>query len=226
MRPRVDGLPPNFDTLVDNIRKVMLDGYYRPDSCVAATRMSVDVLTAMGITARGLRVRLLCYNPFMARKMDEGMYGAEVIERWPDQAWSVGVGLPVSRDQPGTGLYVIAWADTVPGSSRGLLVDMALDQASRPEHGMPLTSLVTEVPRGMSDAFLSGDEGIVITNDDGAIIAYSLITDDDGAWMRSPNWSGRDTAMQVEIVNRALSMTSVPRADRRRWAREQQRRMG
>lgn len=208
---------------MDNIRKEMAQDF-RADSCIAASRIVVEVLDAMGIKADGLRVRLIVYNPFLANEMDRrGVPASVVLEDNPDEAWSVGLGLPENVHQPDSGLHVVAWADSIPGTSRALLVDLSLDQASRPHKAMPLGPLVTEVPRGYADEFRRSDGGIVLSRPDGVVIAYTRHPNDSGYWRASGNWAERDAVIRREIVQRAIDRTPVARADRRRWARQQRR---
>jgi hypothetical protein len=107
---------------------------YRPDCCIAATAILIDVLDYFRLTARPLSVIATVFNPAMSRRIErEGMPTLEEAERdwFPRGCYSlaVGVGGPQLGKWPGH--LVVNLADQV-------LIDLTLDQADRPQHGIVL----------------------------------------------------------------------------------------
>lgn len=99
----------------------------RPDSCVLASRVAIDVLSHYGYAASPHPVAIMASNDVRWQAMQSGRDGP-----WVDKAggYSVGVGrLPTSNE---TRHLVVV----VPAQLK--MIDLSLDQFSRPEKGIPL----------------------------------------------------------------------------------------
>lgn len=71
---------------------------WRPDSCIASTRIALLVLREFGIRARPLPVEVLVFNDAYHRRVErEGRMpeGHAEVERWweEDRAWGLGIGM-------------------------------------------------------------------------------------------------------------------------------------
>ena len=126
---------PLLPRLCEVVRDEMRIGsLYRPDCCIAATAILIDVLDYFRLNARPLSVIATVFNPAMSERIErEGMPTLEEAERdwFPYGCYSlaVGVGDPEAGKWPGH--LVANLADRV-------LIDLTLDQADRPQHGIVL----------------------------------------------------------------------------------------
>ena len=126
---------PFLPRVCEAVRDAMRIGtLYRPDCCIAATAILIDVLDYFRLTARPLSVIATVFNPVMSGRIErEGMPTLEEAERdwFPNGCYSLVVG--VGDPQPGKwpGHLVVNLADQV-------LIDLTLDQADRPQHDIVL----------------------------------------------------------------------------------------
>src|SRR5262249_2868660 len=107
---------------------------YRPDCCIAATAILNEVLDYFKLTARPLGDIATVFNPVTRERIDrEGMPTLEEAERdWFTKgcySLAVGAGDPEPGKWP-------AHLVTVLGAQ--VLIDLTLDQANRPQHGIVL----------------------------------------------------------------------------------------
>lgn len=172
--------------LLEHARLLILTRF-RPDSCIACTRIALDVLAHFGVPAEPLPCRVVVFNPAMkARCEREGRIpDVTELDLWIEQdgAWSVGLGF--ANGQPGYDGHLVALAH-----GRWLL-DLSLDQASRPARGIELRPLVAEV----TPAFLSGQERLFV-DPNGCALWYERI--DNAKHLVAPDWT--DQARRVELV--------------------------
>ncbi len=129
---------------------------YRPDCCIAATTALIDVLDYFRLTARPLSVIATVFKPVMSERNErEGMPTIEETEGdwFPNRFYSLPVGF--GEQQPGKwpGHLVASLEDRV-------LIDLTLDQANRPEHGIVLPMPII-APR--SAGFLAAVDHVVGT---------------------------------------------------------------
>lgn len=200
-----------FGRLLERVR-IEMRSDYGADSCIAAARLTVDVLERFGVQADGLRVKTAVYNRPFWEAVERGMAPPAVLAAVPE-AWSVGLG----AEENDKSLHVVAWAPTLPGSSQALLVDLAIDQATRPQHAMILTPQVLLIRRGIAEGFESGMPMAFKRND--CVFAYEKHRGGDAPWRNSPNWGDRDAPLREAIIARAMAAAPVSRAERRRWQR-------
>lgn len=117
---------------------------FRRDSCIASTRVAVEVLRHFGVRAYPLAVTAMVFNASFAAHLGSDLIPREAAEtrRWTEEdgSWSVGIGF--GRGGPGS------WTRHLVAIAEGRwLVDLSLDHADRPEHGImlwPLAHPVTE----------------------------------------------------------------------------------
>lgn len=110
--------------------------HYRRDSCLASTRIGIEFLRHFGYTARPLAVRVEIANAEMLRCQAEGIPDDQALEQG---AWVVGIdGSDVIE---GSG-----WDGHLVFTVEGYVMDLSLDQASRPAKGIELSPLLAEIP--------------------------------------------------------------------------------
>jgi hypothetical protein len=114
--------------------ELRIGSLYRPDCCIAATAILIEVLDYFRLNARPLSVIATVFNPAMSERIErEGMPTLEKAERdwFPCGCYSLAVG--VGDPEPGKwpGHLVANLADQV-------LIDLTLDQADRPQHDIVL----------------------------------------------------------------------------------------
>lgn len=167
MIPRTD--PHRLvEALAEVARPIIRDHYPDVGACIEATKIGVAVLADVGVPAAPITVQTVAYNPAAAqllRTNPDGLQAAMAAADPGDLAgpWLVGVGMrgqrPVAQDRwPG---------HLVIGVRRhGLVVDLTVDQASRPARGMTLGPAVFAVPPddlwwsgGVTHGFQAGDTG-------------------------------------------------------------------
>lgn len=158
---------------------------YGPDSCIIGTRICIEAFEAFGHDAEALPVRVFVANTAWM----EGKVGPDFdpLDRatWAEGAWTVGMGFRQGEDK--TGHLMAHCGDT--------LVDLSLDQASRPAHGIVLPPALFKTPPG----FREGTAGCEYKLN-GCLIAYVRAPETDRWWSRSPNWGRRDAKPRREIV--------------------------
>lgn len=155
--------------------------HFSVDSCIASTRVAVNVMERLGYAAHPMSVSCTVFNPAMTQKMEEtGSWPKDAAEfdQWIADlgAWNVSLGLR----PPGYHGFVCHLVAII---NRHVLVDLSLDQATRSAKNMILHPFASVVP----PAFLEGMP--FITRQDGMLIIYKQ-TPETG-WKLSPNWVNR-----------------------------------
>jgi hypothetical protein len=110
------------------------------DSCIYTTALTLHLLRALGQDAYALSVRAVIMNEPMARIMDER--GAENVSRDDSDVLAAGgyaLGLGYAPD----GIEQGRWpGHLVAILNRRWLLDFSIDQASRPQYGIPLDDVL------------------------------------------------------------------------------------
>lgn len=127
---------------------------FRADSCIASTAISIKVLNHFGIQAFPMPAHMAVFNQryldMMERLADrpEESITDEEKQYWLEEgAWS----LEVEDREVG---HVVA-------CTKKLLIDMSIDQATRPAKGIILTPLVLEI----KEDFFEGEHAFTQMND-------------------------------------------------------------
>jgi hypothetical protein len=112
--------------------------HFAKRSCIASTRIALDVLEYFGVRAEPLPLFVLVLNGEALDMAEAGMsqagLQAEMLKYGPDEPggpWGIGVGAVIENSTDWAGHLVVAIPD------ERLLLDMSLDQASRPHKGLP-----------------------------------------------------------------------------------------
>jgi hypothetical protein len=152
-------------------------GYARK-TCILHTRYAVDALRILGVRARPMAARVMVGNAEWRRIAQEVGHWPQHIE-WTPETWCLGIGFgPDPREErPGYNAHVIAIADERWG------VDLTIDQASRPQHGINLSPHYWPV----TPAFLRGEEPAQFLVNGESHVHYDAMPADRG-FLLVPDW--------------------------------------
>lgn len=127
-----------------------MEGRWHARSCVAATRVGLDVLGYFGIAARPTAVAYMAFSPESAAWHDA--HPDAPPEQVAPVGWSVGTyGAGQLRGEQGGREWDGHLVVVAPSLDR--LLDLSIDQANRPHRGLHLpTPLVLPHPAGWWDA--------------------------------------------------------------------------
>jgi hypothetical protein len=169
--------------LVVHARPIMLE-QVRPDSCIAMTRVGCEVLNHFGYVAAPLNVEALIVNREYHRRLEAGLIAPDrkpTDEDFAAGAWGIGMGLEEHMRQLATqGVNPAGHVVAVVGA---YLVDLSLDQASRPEKGINLAPHCFEFD---GDVY-AGACWTYRINGGEAFVEYQLRPDLE-TWRDSPDW--------------------------------------
>lgn len=139
---------------------------YEPNCCVLASAIAIDVFGYFGIAARPLPVYAEAYNAAFVDAISRGVD--------PDPATCRVVQID---------FHLVAY---LPG--RHALLDLTLDQASRPNRRLNLTPLFTYCPPDFDPEHGEFALGHV----DGTAVTYNtVLKQTPPRWRRSPDWTDR-----------------------------------
>jgi hypothetical protein len=164
-------MPPTLTEIMLASRESVLEEF-RKQSCIATTRVIIDVCAYFGIKASPMAVSVIAFTKTAWAQDGDGA----PVSEWPDDRYSVGIGFrsrlghKLTKDWDG---HLVAVTDK-------WMLDGSLDQISRPEHSLSLCPLAIDVPPGW-DGTLYRQDGVVIT--------YQPLSD--LTWRTSRNWSRR-----------------------------------
>jgi hypothetical protein len=186
-------------------RRVLREAGLKPDSCIAATRVGLEVLRYFGISAEELPVGMMVFNGPMLALMHrlQRLPTVAEIEAEPG-AWSVGVGVkpPGLLEDNRTGgwdghLVILTepFADDV-----RWLIDLSVDQASRPQYGilMPECILAEATP-----GFLAGAQRLVGEGPNGMTITYEAHPENTD-YRTAPDWHMAGQQPEVLTIIRTI----------------------
>ena len=162
---------------------------FNADSCIVSTAVGVDVLTHFGIFAEPLPVRTVIFNkPYVARiEAGSDWPKGDEIQRWQkeDGSYSVGIGVGTQQPNKWAGHLVIL-------IEKKLLLDLSIDQASRPKYNMNFDEpLCVEVDK----AFLDGNSSLTFRHDNGCIIRTDVLKN--YGYTASPDWIFLDRRKKI-----------------------------
>ncbi len=167
--------------LCDYGRPLILEQFVL-NSCIASTAIAIDALREMGIAAYPLKVRTSVINAAMLAKIEqEGRMPQNAEERrlWQHEngAYSLGIGYEMGDGQPSVHLVAILPEEM-------LMLDITLDQASRPQHNILLHPGYGPV----TEEFLSGAEPLTFMASRGVLVRYDADPQDD-YFKQAPDWT-------------------------------------
>lgn len=172
--------------LLCRIGRPMILEEYRPDSCIASTRIGIAVLKELEVPASPLPVEVVAFNPTFSRIMAQG--SAPEVAVADARAWSVGVSPSAPPPRPG------GWVGHLVILTAGHFVDLSLDQLSRPDKNLDLGASPFPRPRGWPE---SGDWAN-FGDDAGVTMMYRPLSDQ--GFRRAPDWKRRRPDLVQRIV--------------------------
>lgn len=173
-----------------NVGRPMILQDASADSCIASTKIAMEVFEHFGYAPQAIGVKAVVANRMLAEVLDSGAATLTDETSWPPGAWCVAMGF---GDE---GRHVVCVVDD-------LMLDLSLDQSSRPAKGIELSaSTFRIVPE-----FLGGEPMGFSHN--GTAIVYSR-TFNDGWWKKSPNWQNRDAPLRKKVVGAVIRAVKLP----------------
>lgn len=173
---------------------------YTSDSCIAATRIAIELLGYFGVEACALPVSAAVANRAGTRLLSGD---TDVPECERKDAWAVAIGQwPGAQSAPCAGRTKPGWPGHLVAylPSESLVLDLSLDQASRPEHDINVGPIAFPVPL----EFLSG-ERVRLQSPDRAVGMFYQVDLGNTAYTHSSDWSD-DRAMRRDLVGRIIRL--------------------
>jgi len=178
--------------------------YFTASSCIATTRVVVDLFEHFGFGAAPLHVDTSVWNPAWVSALrcgDQPSYSLskEATDRWMDErgAWNIGTN-EAAMDEPVR--HLVAY---IPALS--CVIDASIDQFNRPARKINLPKCVrfSIEPESLNRNY----EWRIQRN--GCWIHYSRVLDDRGAWRLSSDWTGNAgiAAVQGALIRRVEKLT-------------------
>jgi hypothetical protein len=173
--------PPNrhevelLDALVIMARPAIL-AVFSTDSCIASTRIGLDVLAYFGITGQPLPVRLVATNPAATTLVTVGTEPTGEPTR-PAAPGRMVLGTSTGQWNPGHLAIAIPTLQ--------VLIDLSLDQASRPAYGLTLRPAWWHIPQ--AEFWNDTNPQITLARADGVTLTYHRYPQE-REFAQSPNW--------------------------------------
>lgn len=166
---------------------------YTPESCIAGTRITFDVLRHYGLRPRAIAAHVRIFNAALLKHIQDGeMPTTEDVQGWSglDGSWSVGIG--------GTGVKKPGHWDghLVALSMNSVLIDVTLDQATRPRFKIQMEPVVATAP----EDFLAGAPLVFELN--GCAVRYTA-QPEDMSWTQAGGW--RREEPRRAVVERVIA---------------------
>ncbi len=182
----------------------LLERHFAPNSCMQASRLTVEALRSAGLRAEPFQVSVMASNPAMTACLQANPSAThKEIIGWERShgAWSVGIGddqliVGPNAATPPSGFngHVVALVE------RRYVVDLTLGQISRPQFDMWFGPTCFEVDRD----WLSGTRGVIEVN--GSLVKYTAHPHE-RSFLRTSAWSDpqvpslvRELARQVTVA--------------------------
>lgn len=184
-----------LDDLIEVARPEILT-VLKPDSCIGSTRIGIDVLTYFGIKAIPVPVRIFVLNAEANRILEEtGSYEelakAVAVPTKDDEGgpWTMGIGAPDTIPRP-DGEDPNKWAGhlVIGLPEQSVIVDLSMDQASRPHKGLDLKCMWYDIDSRWWDL---PDSEQRLSLPGGGVAGVQHL--DDESYRKSPNWKGKAT---------------------------------
>lgn len=118
------------------VREEVLSYTQRLDTCIATTRVMVDVFNHLGVQILPLTVELFVGNPAFTAAVDkfDRFPDREELQQWRDQfgAHTVGVGFGREVSPHHFAGHLVAIVPPTPAHELAVLIDASIDQVNRP----------------------------------------------------------------------------------------------
>lgn len=175
--------------LLDIAREEILK-VFTPESCIASTRITLDVLQYFGVPGKPIPVAVTIFNEEARQILDrDGLdaVAAAVNARSTqdvDGPWTIGLGVATPAREPGAGHVAVA----IPSLST--IVDLSLDQANRARKNITLGPVALKIPDDLAFMREPG-ERIVYTirsTPEAAPVTVMYQHEREHRYRQSPNW--------------------------------------
>lgn len=186
--PGIEVARVRLQVVLDFVRAEVLKGWGER-SCIVTSRVLLEVLDWLGTPGKPVPVAVMAFNEagWQAASWDRPEQRLPV-EQWPPQAWSVGVN-GSGRSEASTNGWDGHLVVVVSYRGRDWLLDGSLDQLSRPQRGIELAPLVTEVPSGWAGQSLLHLSRGTGEAEGGLHLLYDRMVKP-GAWRDANDWRG------------------------------------
>jgi hypothetical protein len=181
-----------LDAVTEQARPILLEEF-RADSCIASTKVGLDVLAYFGMRGEPLAVSAMLFNAEAMTMLNEGtsMEDLHAVMKaipadQPGGPWSLGLG--VGSSQPGT------WAGhlVVALPQYRTIVDLSADQASRPHKGLTVETFHAVID---NTEWWSGEDPIVtFGTSEGATFVLDRRSPDPEGFRSAPNWQAKGSS--------------------------------
>jgi hypothetical protein len=205
--------------IVADVMGALLPEVYRPNCCIAATRIACHVFEQLGVRADPMVVMTCAFSPGWARYVIQHDGATPPRDEWRDDVWSVGLGVP-DDEPPPPGTYP-ADASVFNGhmialltfdSGQRVIVDPSLGQGHRPDHDLPLPQ-VGIVPLRPSESFEPRDQIVRYDPESGVALMYQRMADPP-EYEHATDWAGMRVGMvaahTLHLVRRRIETCHAP----------------
>lgn len=156
--------------------------YFRADSCVASTRITIEVLSRFGIKARPFQVSPVAMNRQYAAllKAHGGWPSVEVFEEWKEQdptIWSLGIDPVESNDKRYAGHLV--------ARTGRYIIDASADQLTRVPRGIIVPGVIV---LEHNERFFRGEQNLIKNLELGGVVLYSIPAVENNTYLDAPDW--------------------------------------
>jgi hypothetical protein len=166
---------------------------FRADSCIVSTAVGIDILNHFNVMAEPLAVRTSIFNePFASRLSKlQSWPNKKQVEEWSKEgSYSVGIGFGAQQVDKWAGHLVVL-------VEKQFILDLSIDQASRPQYNMVLNPFLVEVNK----EFFSGTPKVFNLNQ--CVIRIDLLKDNKD-YLLTPDWEFKNR--RSKIVTRLLQI--------------------
>lgn len=144
---------------------------FRPDCCIAATKIALGVLTMLGFYVKVQPTQLIVYTKRLWRRVESNTFDYPFL----DGEYSVGVGFDPETGKQGYVGHLVAIVAEPAAAETLFLVDLSLGQANRPKKGINLPPAL----------FSTGNKMKL----NGCVLIYRAI--ENPVYLQSPDWTDR-----------------------------------
>lgn len=171
------------------VARPVLLRYFEPRSCIASTRIGIDVLAYFGIKAVPVPLLVAIFNAEAARMVNEGMSLSDVAEAmWkiskdqPGGPWTIALGAEVENGDGWAGHLMIG----IP--QYRTLLDLSIDQANRPLKNIEFNDDLRTMHVPDESWWKGAEDRAILATDSGLTLILDHEAPDPDGYKRSKNW--------------------------------------
>ncbi len=191
--------------LFTEVAPEILRAEFRADSCINATRVTIEVLKCFGVSAKPMSVRFVAMNAIYHARFSKMNPLSATRVQLPDEAtmqqWVA---------EGGWALGIDIWNDAEPGKWAGHLVALAQDhlidasarQFNRPEKKIVLPDIFVGP---ITPRFLKGKGPMIGTDDTNGAFCWYFARPEDESFKHTPGWSSLGNAHAANAIIYAMA---------------------